>query len=103
MSEMITKRAAEIAADWWTEKISKNLHEDTRIRFRTKLRDTILDRREAGHLSLDCDYAPNRMLADCAREAGVKLNNFPWKTNMEISGNTVMVSDGYGQPFERIG
>lgn len=45
---------------------------------------------------LDCDYAPCKLLADSAREAGVRLENFPWKTSMHIEPGKVVVKYGYG-------
>lgn len=45
---------------------------------------------------LDCDYAPCELLADSARDAGVRPENFPWKTSMHIEPGKVVVKYGYG-------
>lgn len=57
--------------------------------------------------NLDCDYAPSRFLSEAAKEAGIKSDNFPWKTSMAIRENEygrtiVEVSAGYGAGWEQI-
>lgn len=57
--------------------------------------------------NLDCDYAPSRFLSEAAKEAGIKSDNFPWKTSMAIrenqNGETIAeVSAGYGASWEQI-
>ena len=65
---------------------------------------------EKGWLSswdLDCDYAPSQFLSEAAEEAGIKPDNFPWKTSMAIlegeDGQAIVkVSAGYGASWEQI-
>lgn len=75
------------------------------------LTEKILDEvKEKGRLSswdLDCDYAPSQFLSQAAKEAGIKPDNFPWKTSMAIrenqNGETIVeVSVGYGASWEQI-
>lgn len=75
------------------------------------LTEKILDEvKEKGRLSswaIDCDYAPSRFLSEVAKEAGIKSDNFPWKTSMAIrenkNGETIVeVRDGYGSSWEQI-
>jgi len=53
-------------------------------------------------LHLDCDYAPDAVLSDSARNADIPRDNFPWKVHMAITGDTVEVSDRYGMPWVKI-
>ena len=56
---------------------------------------------------LDCDYAPSQFLSEAAKEAGIKPDNFPWKTSMIICENAggqaiVKAHAGYGASWEQI-
>lgn len=75
------------------------------------LTEKILDEvKEKGRLSswyLGCDYAPSEFLSEAAKEAGIKSDNFPWKTLMAIhenkDGETIVeVRNGYGASWEQI-
>lgn len=76
------------------------------------LTEKILEQADNGHLfelryNLDCDYAPSKFLSEAAKEAGIKSDNFPWKTSMAIleseDGQTIVkVSAGYGAGWEQI-
>lgn len=76
------------------------------------LTEKILEQAGNGHLlelryNLDCDYAPSQFLSEAAKEAGIKSDNFPWKTSMAIleseDGQTIVkVSSGYGASWEQI-
>ena len=76
------------------------------------LTEKILEQANDGHLfelryNLDCDYAPSQFLSEAAKEAGIKSDNFPWKTSMAIrenqNGETIVeVSAGYGASWEQI-
>ena len=76
------------------------------------LTEKILEQANDGHLlelryNLDCDYAPSQFLSEAAKEAGIKSDNFPWKTSMAIcendDGETIVeVSAGYGASWEQI-
>lgn len=126
MGVRITREAANVAAKWWGEKLRKFAPHDngdqntTSLfagiladmmatpeceenvnRFIDMLSDAIMAK-DKDTINLDCDYAPCRILQEVAKDAGINQSNFPWKTNMIISGNKVLVSDGYGRPYERI-
>lgn len=53
------------------------------------------------YFSIGCDYGPEGILFDAARETGVSARNFPWKTWMwiELKKEKVMVRDGYHGPM----
>lgn len=53
-----------------------------------------------GYFSIGCDYGPEGILLDTARETGVSVGNFPWKTWMwiELKEEKVVVQDGYQRP-----
>ena len=48
--------------------------------------------------SLGVDYHPGPFLRQAARQAEINLDGpmLPWKTRMQISGDTIKVSQGYG-------
>ena len=72
-------------------------------RFEKVLAENIQKRvEEDGCLSLNCDYAPCAFLANIARETGVDVSCFPWKTSMQISPLKVTVSCGYGAAWDKI-
>lgn len=48
---------------------------------------------------LSCDYSPCRLLEEAAKEAGISVLNFPFKTHMVIHKDKMQVSDGYAQPY----
>ena len=130
MSEYITEPVARIAARWWGSKIeghgsrhdngditfgsiyagmladmSTEEADDEKVnRFIDFLAESIVERnKESGReVTLDCDYHPCTMLLDCAEKAEINKNNFPWKTSMRISPDKIVVSNGYGQPWEVI-
>lgn len=98
---------AGILADTMTEHA-----DDSKVnKFVDILTEKILNEvQEKGRLSswdLDCDYAPSQFLSEAAKEAGIKPDNFPWKTLMAIhenkdGGTIVEVRDGYGSSWEQI-
>lgn len=50
--------------------------------------------------SLDTDYNPDKELAEAAKEAGVPLSAFSWKTDVSFYNNDcVTVSAGYGAGY----
>ncbi len=51
---------------------------------------------------LHCDYGPCQTLANAAKKAGISESNFPWKTNMNLRDEKVMVSYGYGAAWEEV-
>lgn len=58
---------------------------------------------EYGSILIGCDYGPGLMLDKAAKIAGINSMNFPFKTFMDITKNEVKVSDGYCQPYVKIG
>ena len=49
-------------------------------------------------LVLGCDYGPDRLLAEAAKEAGVSVQRFPYKTNSYVYVDHVVGSIGYRGP-----
>lgn len=115
----VTKGMAIAAANWWTEKISKNdvksngsydiantlasilatkMAEDhipstkSLDIFKESLVDIIL--KSDVHM-LDTDYTPDSYLTEAAVKANIDTIVFPWKTQMYLSDGTVYVYDGY--------
>lgn len=101
-----TSAFAMILADMLTTPMS----EDQLNRFQKALEDGIdQDLKKYGEKyggTMGCDYGPCNLLSDAAEQAGINPNNFPYKTHMHIKKNgddyTVLVSDGYAQPFEKV-
>lgn len=56
----------------------------------------------AGIVVLSVDYGPDRILRQCAEEAGLTPTMWPWKTSMTVKVNRVRASSGYGQPSQVI-
>lgn len=56
------------------------------------------------YMSIYCDYGPDRILYDSAKEAGIETNNFPWKTGMYIDfgEGKIEVRDGYRASMKKI-
>ncbi len=95
----------EVAAKWWADKIHKigSAKAKTVRVFEKKLGEKIKERVEQiGQLSLECDYDPDMILGNIAKEVGVDAKCFPFKTNMHITPNKVRVSFGYGTGYEKI-
>lgn len=131
---MTREIAIKTAAKWWTDKLrqraphdngdnSRNsafamiladmlttpMSEEQLIHFQKALEGVIdheLKENREHRAGLFCDYGPDQDLCDAAMQAGINVNNFPYKTGMFIEKNgnsyTVLVSDGYAQPYERI-
>lgn len=132
---MTREIAIKTAAKWWTDKLRERaphdngdnsrsnqlamiladmlttpMSEDQLNRFRKALEEGIdQNLKKYGDAyggSMGCDYGPCNLLREAAVQAGINLNNFPYKTHMHIkkSGDdyTVLASDGYAQPFEKV-
>ena len=73
----------------------------------TLLTEEYEERFEKLHLTctidIGCDYGPCVMLDKAARIAGINVLNFPFKTYMSIAKDSVKVSDGYCEPYVKIG
>ena len=56
-----------------------------------------------GHASLSVDYDPDRTLSDAAREAGLDVGVWPWKSSVSVyMGGEVKARYGYGGEWVRI-
>lgn len=93
-ADMGTEAASEEKIAVFTEELEHQIQEHM---------DNINNR----YVCLDCDYAPCTLLAESAARAGINRLNFPFKTDMIIEQGIsmdykVLVSDGYGQPWDNI-
>lgn len=117
--------AAKATAKWWRERITR-LHHDNGDNSQSSqmagmLADMLaakntpsveqLDKFEEAltemlskdnivQVSLDCDYAPCKILYEAATVAGIDSSVFPWKVNTHTTDKVLSVSDGYGQPWD---
>lgn len=114
------------AAKWWGDRLRGNTHHtngsddegskmagiladmmsglvsnDTITRFEEILVDKILAEKSE-YVDLYCDYHPDPLLFEAAKEAGINDMAFPWKTGVKISNGKVRVSDGYATGFTEI-
>ena len=123
---IIPRKDALLAAKWWANKISRNprhdngandmgnnlagiladmmnepVTEEQKEKFISALVERLIKVERPYQACMECDYAPNRILSESAKEAGISLNNFPWKTFMvwEYSKKCFMVKDGYRAPW----
>jgi hypothetical protein len=115
------KGAARVASEWWANAILNPTHDDgdkgvggaifmlamgaqvkevepsQQEKFATCLYEKVLSRLEiAKVVHLTVDYVPEGLLAEAARESGVKGANFPSKTIMWVTDTSVSVAKGYG-------
>ncbi len=116
----------EIAAGWWAARLQCLHHDnggkehvnqmamffadmlaashkptnDQLEKFKTALETCIKRERERrNYIYLSCDYSPDRILAEAAKEAGIDSSVFPYKVSTYITeDNKFMVRDGYGAP-----
>lgn len=119
--------AAEVAAEWWSKKISGYTRHDngdsslssswamlladigqeapSEEQVETFKAAVIKGIEESLYKPPAClysDYGPGGVLLDAANEAGINVLNFPFKTNMLVEPKQVRVSAGYAQPYETI-
>lgn len=91
----------DVAAKWWSSKITKIIgikNEDTEATelFEKKLAEEIKKHvSEKGNLTLECNYCPDIILGNIARETRVDVMALPWKTTMYITAEKVEVSHGF--------
>ncbi len=118
------------AAKWWTDKISNpgfgsfNMGDDSQIgavamilglnlttpdkdeaidKFKSLLEEYIEEQiKEKGSCCIDTDYHPEYALSQIISKAGVSSSNFPWKTNMTVTENSVEVSCGSGAKWVKL-
>lgn len=122
----------EKAAKWWTDEIRKknslrsNSEEAKNVGGVAKIMATLLATKKQpdseisdlfekklaevirqyvkrhGSLTLKCDYSPDIVLGNVARETRVDVMKLPWKTNMHITPQKVEVCHGYGAAYKTI-
>lgn len=124
LTKIQKEKLAEIASNWWTNKISGNFHHDNGDKskegqfamfladlgkkqltqeqingFKTDLKAEIINAFEETYsrynISLDCDYNPGYLLRKCAEKYNINSLNFPFKTSLYIFPTAVTVRDGY--------
>lgn len=128
----VIREICENAAEWWAMKIggmgsnhdngdrtgasglagifanmmNQLVSDEKAWKFKDILAGKLMKRYEDGypHTWMMCDYGPDQILAESAKEAGISSANFPWKTAMhvEYEKGEVLVSDGYQAPWVRI-
>lgn len=120
------EKLAEIASQWWTNKISGDFHHDNGDKsqsgqfamfladlgtkqltqeqidsFKKDLKDVIMNAFEEysnwWEINLGTDYAPGYLLKDCAEKNNISTLNFPFKTDLWITPTSIIVRDGYGR------
>jgi len=82
---------------------SKRAEIEPRVRDFSKALSEIL--RKKGTLMVSVDYHPDQILADAAKTAGIEVDDistFPWKTEMIIYEESVLVSEGPGAEFVQV-
>lgn len=121
------KEIAKIASEWWADKVchpkfdngdngeagvmcfmmaniaKKDVEDESKQKFADLLKIRIekeLTERPEYTVNLDVDYHPCRILSEVGKSAGISDMNFPWKTYMLISSNSVSVAYGYQAPLE---
>ena len=103
---------ASVFAGILADSMNRPTDESTVNKFVDILTEKILDEaiKREGFLFpglLSCDYAPSKFLSDAAKEAGISIDNFPWKTSMDVCKNkngevVVKASDGYRAEWKQI-
>ena len=116
----------EIAAKWWANKIrnvcpgnfnngdesstggimmmmammnamNSKVTDESINSFEKRLAENIREYVEArGSLTISCDYGPDTLLNEIAKETAIPTNRFPFKTIMWINKGNVSVRAGYG-------
>ena len=121
--------AAEVAANWWSEKVFEtspenfNMGEENPmlqmlammnsmqatpedsqvVAFKKMLIKKISKEiKKYGSCTLSTDYHPEGALAEIANEIRISESSFPWKTCMHVSEMEVTVKYGYGADFVTI-
>ena len=125
----MTEKMARAAAHWWAQKIDGNIHHDNGDRneasvlagifadilakpagndelqaFEDNLTRRIMTEESYRWYNFGCDYGPDAILCDAAKDADVDTYNFPWKTRMHIRPDEgiIEVSEGYQAPWVTI-
>jgi len=126
---MFSEKLIETAVNWWSERVTGKCTHDNGDRsntstfaglfadlmieptndqsiidtYKKSLTNHILKASgKSNNLCLSCDYSPDFILSMAAKEAGISLHNYPWKTTMLITDKEIKVSEGYGQPYQTI-
>lgn len=132
----LTEEQLEKAVDWWVKAIERPKFENTSSeekrtdlgsifasvlatmashskddnqisKFREALKRRLAEQEFWDADSVGCDYHPDGLLCDAAKEAGITdavgLTAFPWKTYMYFyADGRIEVKHGYGAPFVEI-
>lgn len=61
-----------------------------------------LDECPTACIRLCCNYDPEGILLEAAETADISPSVFPFKCNMTVSINTIMVSEGLYQPYVKL-
>lgn len=94
-------KAAEMAADWWTER----LQQGDKAAFRAALLPLIdAELTEHGICRLDCDYDPRGALLEAVHAAGLECKGFmfsakgilPTKHSLRVTLTELEPKEGYG-------
>lgn len=122
MAKKTVEEIAEVAANWWAEKIVKprfnmgasspqemlaevmatvmaknNIDDELKTKFIESLKNKIISYLENHKtMCIDVDYSPCEVLYRAMEDAGIPSNNAPWKTVMWISKTEGEVSVKYG-------
>jgi hypothetical protein len=97
----IMSRAAEMAADWWTERLQRGDEQAFRAAL-LPLIDAELSKN--GQCRLECDYDPHGPLLEAVHAAGVQCTGMmfsadgilPRKTSLLVTLATLEPKEGYG-------
>lgn len=120
------KSVAEIAADWWVQKVqypsfdngteaqggtpmaglmallisaNNTIPEDDLEKFKARIINAI---ENEGVRRLATDYGPCHELSRLTEGLNIPSSSFPWKTLMVIDDNSVKVSEGYQAEFTEL-
>ena len=120
MTTLTSTEAIEAAVTWWVQNIqqpkfdagadSPEMHmaqiiattlaqpvtKEQLYTFSIELTDSMLKKKHYYNGFIGVDYHPDLVLSEAAKKAGISENNFPWKTNMRIKDDKVVVWHGYG-------
>lgn len=123
-------KSAEVAANWWANAIDGKAKQDAKLdnpmaemlmilssiknavpkvkrdEFQMKLEQRLVEELEkTKYVNLNVDYGAEGILYQVATECGINCglgSAFPVKTSMEITQDSVKVSNGYGAPEKTI-
>ena len=93
---MVVNEYSKVAANWWAKRLVGAPEEKVAM-FEEKLTEAIDNEvNKCPYFSLTSDFTPCCFLSDIAKECGISISLFPWKTIMNIKNGRVTVNYGYG-------